>query len=315
MNCEILETIYVRSNGDIPCDCDAGEKILLGRINTLDPSWNIQDILANNQYASIRKSLSANVPPWGNVCVSCAWFRSPEPFFDGLSRRQVRKIHIEPSLACNLECPCCSNKSQRETRPHPFLMEIGVFDVLLKSLVENSYAVGEVEYCGQGDPLMHPRIGDFLRRAREWYPQVRQRLITNGNFDYQEVLAGEFIDEIIISCDGVFQESYKKYRVGGNVERVFSFMTAIPKSVGGKKQNIVWKYILFEFNDSEDEIIEAQRRAQLLGINTLVFVFTHSRFKSVKYRPETLSSLPILFPNVTTNMTTQLLQLNREAGP
>ncbi len=314
MNCEILETIYVRSNGDIPCDCDKGEQILLGTIDHLDPSWDIEDVLTNEQYTHMRTTLSSGVLPWGDVCASCAWLRTHEPFSDNLSRKKIRKIQLEPSLACNLECPCCSNKTQRQTRSKPFLMEIEAFDALLKSLLKNSYAVSEIEYCGQGDPLMHPRFVEFVRTARARYPQARQRVITNGNFDYQKAIAGEFIDDIVVSCDGVFQKSYEQYRIGGDVEQVIGFMKAIPKAIDGKKQNISWKYILFEFNDSDEEIIAAQRLAQSLGIDMLMFVFTHSRFKSVKYRSDTVASLPILFPNVTTNLTTQLLQLDLESG-
>ncbi len=312
MNCEILETIYVRSNGDIPCDCDTGEKILLGTIDHLDPSWDIEKVLTNDQYAHLRATLSSGVVPWGEICNGCAWLRTHEPFSDNLTRRKIRKLQVEPSLACNLDCPCCSSKSQRQTRPRPFLMELGVLEALLRSLSNHSYEVKEIEYCGQGDSLMHPRFVDFVKTARKWYPQTRQRLITNGNFEYRKTIGGEFIDEIVVSCDGVFQKSYEQYRIGGDVEKAIRFLQEIPKTIGGRKQSIIWKYILFEFNDSNEEIIAAQHLAQSLRIDTLMFVFTHSRFKSIQYRAETVTSLPILFPNVTTNLTPQLLPLEVE---
>ncbi|MFZ5876660.1 MAG: radical SAM protein [Nitrospirota bacterium] len=314
MNCEILDTVYVRSNGDIPCDCDKGETVLLGEIDHRDPAWDIQQVLTNPKYEHIRKTLSVEVLPWGDVCANCAWLRTHEPFSDNLSRKKIRKIQLEPSLACNLECPCCSNKTQRQTRSKPFLMEIEAFDGLLTSLLRNSYTVGEIEYCGQGDPLMHPRFVEFVRTARARYPHARQRVITNGNFEYRKVIGDEFVDEIVVSCDGVFQQSYEQYRIGGEVQQVIDFMKAIPKTNGGRKQTIVWKYILFEFNDSDEEILAAQRLAHSLEIDMLMFVFTHSRFKSMKYRSETVSTLPIHFPNVTTNLTTQLLQLDLESG-
>ncbi len=77
-------------------------------------------------------------------------------------------------------------------------MEIEAFEGLLKSLLKNLYWVGEIEYCGQGDPLMHPRFADFVRTARQVYPETRQRVITNGNFEYQKAIAEEFIDEIVV---------------------------------------------------------------------------------------------------------------------
>ena len=74
----------------------------------------------------------------------------------------------------------------------------------------------------------------------------------------------------------------------------------------GKVRRLLWKYILFEFNDSDEELIAAQRLGNSIGVDTLMFVFTHSKFKSVKYRPETVADLPIIYSNVTTNHTTQI---------
>ena len=52
-----------------------------------------------------------------------------------------------------------------------------------------------------------------------------------------------------------------------------------------------------------EEIIAAQDLANSIGVDTLMFVFTHSRFKSVRYRPENYTELPIKYPNVTTSVT------------
>lgn len=306
MNCEILETLYVKSNGDVLCNDDAGEQVLLGRVVSDDPSWNIDELFSNSQYSRIRESLSSGLPPWEGICSHCAFLRAEESFADLLSNRQIRKIQIEPSLACNLSCPCCNNANQVRTRPRPFRMDFQVFQLLLSQLSERGYSVEEIEYCGQGEPLMHPLFPNFVDQARRYFPNIRQRLITNGNFDYQRTIQGRYIDEIYVSCDGVFQESYEKYRVGGEVEKAISFMREVPKDVFGRKQTLIWKYILFEFNDGDRELIAAQKLAQSIGVDVLLFVFTHSAYRSQKYLPELAANLPILYPNVATNMTTYI---------
>jgi hypothetical protein len=303
MNCEILETLYVKSNGDILCNDDAGEQKLLGRVIPEDPGWNISSVLESGSYQHIRSSLCGGVVPWPDLCPACAFLRKEESFSDLLKEKRLRKLQIEPSLACNLCCPCCANSLQLQSRAKPHLMDLKLITRLLGSLSENGYQISEIEYCGQGEPLMNPYFANYVKTARQVYPAARQRLITNGNFDYQKTIAGEFIEEIIVSCDGAYQASYEKYRVRGNIERVFRFMNDIPAENNERKQLRIWKYILFEFNDRDEELITAQHLAQSLGIDTLMFVFTHSPFKSLRYPPEAASHLPILFPNVVTSLT------------
>ena len=308
MNCEILEPLYVRSNGDIPCNCDTGEQVLLGRIAPEEPSWDIDKVLANSSYTHIRATLSAGVAPWGDICTQCAFFRRDEAYSDNLTLRRIRKIQIEPSLACNLACPCCSNMTQIHSRPKPHLMKLEVLETLFQSLSQNSFSsVGEILYAGQGDPLMHPNFSEFVRLVRKYQPIAHQYLCTNGNFDYRKTTQGEFIDTIFVSCDGAFQQSYEQYRIGGDVNKAIQFMKDVPKTGDGRKQRLIWKYILFEFNDTDEELIAAQHLANSIGVDTLQFVFTHSRFKSVKYRPENFADVPIKYPNVITSVTPQFL--------
>ncbi|HMA33393.1 MAG TPA: hypothetical protein VKY74_02850 [Chloroflexia bacterium] len=303
MNCEILNTLYVRSNGDIPCDDDAGEQIILGHATPNVPDWNIAALLANPRYTHIRAALQRGEPPWPATCPSCAFFRPNEPYADAFSRQQIRKIQVEPSLACRLRCPACSNAIQVQSRPRPFRMALSVFAGVLRSLHETGFTVGEIEYCGQGEPLLHPEFPQFVRQARGYFPQTRQRLITSGNATYLAATGGERLDEIFVSCDGARQSSYEQYRIGGQIDRVIQFMRDIPKQVNGQPQALIWKYILFTFNDSDEEIHVAQNLAQEIGVHTMLFVFTHSPQRSRRYIPENAADFPLYFPNVVTNAT------------
>src|ERR1017187_309922 len=64
MNCDILETLYIRSNGDIPCHDDAGETILLGRVEQGNPDWDILTVFDNPFYQHIWTALREGAPPW-----------------------------------------------------------------------------------------------------------------------------------------------------------------------------------------------------------------------------------------------------------
>jgi hypothetical protein len=222
---------------------------------------------------------------------------------DALAERRIKKLQIEASLRCQLRCPACSNGVQTKQRPRPHVMPVGIFERLLDSLTAEGYDVREVEYCGQGEPLLHPRFPSLAAAARRRYPQAVQRVITNGNVDYAKSTGRQGIDELFVSCDGARQDSYVKYRIGGDIERAHRFMRDTPGMDNGIGQRVVWKYILFEFNDTTEEVEQAQHLAQEFGVDVLLFVFTHSRFKSERWNAANASDFPVLYPNVTTSAT------------
>jgi hypothetical protein len=301
MNCEILETLYVRSNGDIPCNDDAGETVILGRVEA-DPEWSIGEVLDGPRFVTIREALSAGAAPWPE-CARCAWLRSGEALADGLAARRIRKLQIEPSLRCTLKCPGCSNQLQTQTRPRPHVMPLELFARLLESLVEGGWSVGEIEYCGQGEPLLNPNFARLVAAGREMLPAAVQRVITNGNADYARATGRQGIEEIIVSCDGARQASYGQYRIGGDVERALRFLRDAPPVENGVAQRRIWKYVLFEFNDSDEELEQAQHMAQEMGVDLLVFVLTHSCHRSERFTEANAGDIPLHYPNVVSSIT------------
>ena len=310
MNCEILSTLYIRSDGDIACNDDAGERILLDSVPR-SGEWDVINTFQNANYTSIRSALENGRTPWAEICPACAFYRPLEPAQDSLAFRRIRKIQIEPSLACNLSCPCCSQPHQIQARPKPFIMPVDLFGRALSALANNNFAISEIEYCGQGEPLIHPQFAKLVELTRELFPDAIQRLITNGNFKYSTSIGVHTLDEIYVSCDGVFQDNYQQYRVGGKVEKVFRFMAEAKEARGKRKQALIWKYILFEFNDGDEEIRAAQDKAQELGVDALLFVFTHSRFRSARFTVDNANDLPLYYSNVQTNATPRHYQQER----
>lgn len=294
MDCDILRTLYLKSNGEVLCNDDAGEQVRLGAIEPQRPGWSIEALLDGEPYRQIRQAFSADQVPWEGICERCAFLRRGLPMDDALSARTIPRLQLEPSLACNLRCLDCSNPAQRRERKPPHVMPLETFEAVLRSLRDARYRVECLEYCGQGEPLTNARFWQFVEVARELMPHTRQRLITNGNFDYGETLRGQALDEIYVACDGLYQESYEQYRKKGRVDRALRFMEDVPARLGGRRQQLVWKYILFQFNDDREELIEAQRTAEQLGVDTLQFTVTQSECRSRAFTIDNLATLPIV---------------------
>jgi len=305
----------MRSSGDVPCQDDVGEDVLLGRVNAGQRDWSVESIINGPFYNAIRSSLQDGRPPWPGFCERCAFFRPHEAFSDSLAEKYVWRLQVEPSLACNLKCPCCSQPQQLLKRQKPFRMTLDVFEAMLRSLRTEGYALREIEYCGQGEPMTHADLHRFVDLGREIFPETRQRLITNGNFDLTKADLTAAIDEFVVSCDGARQESYSKYRVLGDLGKVLQFMRDVPRSVGGRRQQITWKYILFEFNDSDDELLEAQEIAADIGVDMLLFIVTHSRFKSLRFDSANAHQLPIVWDKVAIEATPLRSRFVRKSIP
>lgn len=300
MHCEILETLYLRANGDVPCNDDAGESVILGQVG--GDGWSVAEIVTNPSFEHIRRELRAGRAPW-EECQRCAWLRPHQPFRDRLAERHIVKLQIEPSLACNLRCPGCSNQIQIRQRPRPFRMDHGSFVHFLESLQAGGFGLGEIEYCGQGEPILNPELWRFIEAGRRLFPTTAQRLITNGNGNYRSVMRDQLVDEVFVSCDGLHQDSYEKYRIRGQVDRALQFMIDARAASPDRRQTVNWKYILFEFNDSDEEIAAAQHKAHEIGVDALLFVATHSLHKSLRWTDQNLASLPRLYPFVRTSAT------------
>jgi len=169
---------------------------------------------------------------------------------------------------------------------------------LLGDLKEHHYQIRSIEYCGQGEPLNNPRFPELLAIARKIYPDTLQRVITNGNHDFAKAINSEYVEETVVSIDGAFQESYEKYRVKGSIAKAFKFLNdaiACQKPKGGI---VVWKYVLFETNDSEKELLEAQRLGDEFKVTRLWFVHSHTKNRSKKYTYDNPHTIPIQFSNV-----------------
>lgn len=301
VNCETLSTLYVKANGEVVCDDDAGNGVSLGALDRLQVGESLAGILENERFARIRARLAAGRMPWPGICERCAFLRPDEVFADRLAGKQIDKLQIEPSLSCNVACPECRVHEQAKERPGTRHLPPELLGRFLADLRHSGYRLREMEYCGHGEPLAHPLFAELCRVTRAIFPLARQRLITNGNFDYARKVGLTPLEEVFVSCDGARQASYAQYRIGGNIERVFGFMREAVKAARDAQGAVVWKYILFAHNDSDEEIVEAQELAQAIGISTLLFVFTHTRQRSLRYRMENAAAVPRLYPNVTVN--------------
>lgn len=312
MHCDILDSFYLKPNGLVPCEDDIGEQITLGWIDNIPEPWSPTAFFDNERYRALKSAAQNNRLPWGETCRNCAHLQ-PRQWQSGLTKRKIRKLQIEPSMLCSLRCPACGNRELLRRSKGSRNLPLSLLERVLSGFRREGYTIDYVEYAGQGDPLMHPEFDQIVKTLRRYFPSTRQRIITNGNYDFQKSLKDAFVEDVVISCDGAIQENYQQYRINGRVEKVFQFMRDARSH--SPKTHLIWKYILFEFNDSDTEIRLAQQIAMQTGVQEMRFVVTATEYRSERFHLANAHLLPVLHPRLSVRLNPLVSRIDQMGSP
>jgi tungsten cofactor oxidoreducase radical SAM maturase len=137
----------------------------------------------------------------------------------------LRKLYVEPSTICNLNCRTCIRNVWEDPLAH---MEMGVFTQLVEQLA-GFPDLRRVVFSGLGEPLAHPHILEMVRMVRERGLDVT---IGSNGLLLDEALSRELIqlgvDRLVISLDGVTSETYAEVR-GTTISPVLDNLRSLNK--------------------------------------------------------------------------------------
>jgi hypothetical protein len=269
--CPSIHSIYVRWTGDVVCWDDAGNETLLQRY---DPRVDYaRDVYLGDPFNRVRLALSAGEMPFPEVCARCLVLRTNTPHSSfHLDRRVVEVFQVEPSFKCTLDCPGCVRLDQRKLAP-PANLPLERFEKIAGDLKKADVEVRAFDFQGHGEPILHPQLPAMIASARALYPRSYLTMTTNANAKLKDALLRAGIDEIVCAIDGMDAASYEPYRIFGDFALALRFMTDAARS---RAVRVIWKYILFEHNSAPEQLLEAQRMADAIGVYELVFVFTRN---------------------------------------
>lgn len=155
---------------------------------------------------------------------------------------------IELTNHCNLQCAECYSGSGRMQRGKGY-MDYALFS---KTIDELRSCLLNINLYFQGESMMHPEFFRFVEACRG----LNITLSTNGYFltgENSRKLAVSGIRRLIVSLDGIDQESYSAYRQGGNLEAVMSGIRnisgAISDSGSGMKLEI--QVLVNRYNETQ----------------------------------------------------------------
>jgi MoaA/NifB/PqqE/SkfB family radical SAM enzyme len=140
---------------------------------------------------------------------------TPEGIFIHRPPQGLRKIYLEPTNLCNLNCSTCVRQGWRDPQG---MMEMEAYEGLIKQLAELP-TVETLHFGGYGEPLLHPEIERMVRMAKE--AGRKTELVTNAillDHCVAEKLVNAHLDTLIFSVDGLSPETYEAIRIGASFE-------------------------------------------------------------------------------------------------
>ncbi len=176
-------------------------------------------------------------------------------------------VSIEPTTSCNLRCPECPSGLRQFTRPTGAL-SLQLYRDIIDQLSPGLFYL--ILYF-QGEPFLNPlffKMVEYARRKRIYTATSTNAHFLNDNFARKTVESG--LDRIIISLDGLDQESYEKYRAGGSVEKVLEGTRNLvrwKKELKSRTPYIILQFIVFSTN--EHQVGDLKKVARELGVDKL----------------------------------------------
>ena len=174
-------------------------------------------------------------------------------------------VSIEPTTACNLSCPECPSGKKEFTRDTGKI-SVNDNEFLLASLGKQ---VMYINYYFQGEPFLHPSFLDLIVAAKK--KGIYTATSTNAHFiseDKASEIVKSGLDRLIISIDGVTQETYESYRIAGKLIKVIDASKALVNAK--KKHRSKTPHLIFQFlvvQQNEHEIPALELLANELGID------------------------------------------------
>jgi MoaA/NifB/PqqE/SkfB family radical SAM enzyme len=179
--------------------------------------------------------------------------------------RSPRSVAIDPLARCNLSCPLCPTGRGHHTSAGNGILSLALYCKILDQLPK----LRTLSLFNWGEPLLHPQIDEIIAIAarRGIAVQAHSHLSLKKDDAFFERLIDAGLSALWVSLDGASEETYSRYRVGGDFALAFANLerlAQLKRRYRSKTPRIVWKFIVNRHNAHEVET--ARGMARELGV-------------------------------------------------
>lgn len=270
--------LVLACDGRVVCGCaDPYAQRPLGDTRT----HSIAEIWAGAPIRALRGDLNTG---GSHFCGNCAL---KEPLADDVApdTRPIdagalpSRLFIECTAACNISCfdACCAPETGITRTRQAGMLD---FDLFTRVVDETGASLVRIDFFNYGETFLHKRAVEICEYIKHQFPHIYLYTSTNGlalSEERARRLVHSGIDEVTFSLDGAFQDSYARYRQRGTLDvalRNLRAMTDEKQRTGRDLPFINWRYILFRWNDSAEEMDHARALAEEIGVDQLAWEIT-----------------------------------------
>jgi len=190
-----------------------------------------------------------------------------------------QRMFIECTAACNISCTdaCCAPETGITRTRQAGMLD---FDLFRRVIDEAGPSLRRIDFFNYGEAFLHKRAIEMCEYIKSNFPHIYLYTSTNG-LAFSEAQARRLvhsgIDEVTFSMDGATQASYEKYRQRGRLDIALNNLRAMvdeKRRTGRDLPFLNWRYILFVWNDSDEEMARARQLAADIGVDRLCWEIT-----------------------------------------
>ena len=204
------------------------------------------------------------------------------------------RLYVECTAACNISCnqACCAPETGITRTRQAGMLD---FDLFTRVIDEAGPSLGRVDFFNYGEAFLHKRAVEMCEHIKTKFPHIYLYTSTNGLALTEEKarrLAHSGIDEVTFSIDGASQDTYVQYRQRGDFGKALANLRVMADEKarhGRDVPHLNWRYILFKWNDRDEEMNAARRLAVESGVDRLCWEITDHPEDSFsqRFRPGT----------------------------
>ena len=195
-------------------------------------------------------------------------------------------LMVEPTNVCNLMCPLCPTGSGTLNRPKG-KMSLEHFKNLIDMVHEKLLFLS---LWNVGEPFVNESLIEMIQYAKR--KNIYVITSTNGHFlshpKKVDHLIQSGLDELIISMDGASPETYNRYRLNGQFQKVIDglrLLTREKQSLNSRHPLIDLQFIVMRHNEHEITAMENLARKLMVDRLTLKTVQVTNAQEAEEFLP------------------------------
>lgn len=207
--------------------------------------------------------------------IQCKDYTAYENFLLSLYERSIRNptlkskpylMWLDPVGSCNLQCPFCPTGTGELQRKKTKL-SLNDFKHIVDHIGQYLFVL---KFYNWSEPLLSDDLEEMIKYAKKFH--MFTEISTNLSIPITQTRAEQIIDSgidfILCSIDGGSQETYEKYRKGGNYKlcmKNLEILSNIKNNTNKHTPKILWQFFVFKHNQHEIEF--AKKQASEIGVD------------------------------------------------